>query len=67
MSESSAWATLRGNLYGHIQRFEDKLTGGIPDSYVKLGPMYPGGVVRRQIPQGMAKAGEDTCSHRIAN
>lgn len=39
MSEASAWTTLRSHLKAmegrvHIQRFEDKLTGGIPDTNV---------------------------------
>lgn len=39
MSEASAWTTLRSHLVGmdgrvHIQRLEDKLTGGIPDTNV---------------------------------
>lgn len=39
MSESSAWTTVRGHLVSlpgrvHIQRFEDKLSGGIPDTNV---------------------------------
>ena len=39
MSEQTAWTTMRGHLTSlpgrvHIQRFEDKLTGGIPDTNV---------------------------------
>ncbi len=40
MTEASAWTTLKSNLHQglegnvHIQRFEDKLTGGIPDTNV---------------------------------
>ena len=40
MSEAAAWGTIRGHLQGlqprrlHIQRFEDKLTAGIPDTNV---------------------------------
>lgn len=45
MSEASAWTTLRGHLVGmggrvHIQRFEDKLTGGIPDTNVCWDPVW---------------------------
>jgi hypothetical protein len=39
MKESSSWSTLRGHLKArgaHLQRFEDKLTGGIPDTNVCL-------------------------------
>lgn len=32
MAESSAWSTLRKNLDGSKQRFEDKLAAGIPDT-----------------------------------
>lgn len=43
MSEQSAWATLRGHLVGmdgrvHIQRLEDKLSTGIPDTNVCWQP-----------------------------
>lgn len=39
MSEANAWSTVRSHLINlrplpHIQRFEDRLTGGIPDTNV---------------------------------
>jgi len=44
MSEASSWSTLRTHLMlfdgkVHIQRFEDKLTGGIPDCNVCWTPV----------------------------